>query len=84
MDRVIDSVDTRELAARAGDGLVVRLLWHPGSNDVLVEIADGRRDLQLVFAVPPERAADAFDHPFAYAAKTCDLADAGDVAAMTS
>jgi len=59
---------TRELAARECDGISVRLLWHPRENAVTVFVEDARPDDCLRLAVAPERALDAFHHPFAYAA----------------
>ena len=58
----------RELAARAGDGLSVRLLWHPDRGDVTVAVEDARIGDRFFLDVAPDRALDAFHHPFAYAA----------------
>jgi hypothetical protein len=82
MHRTIDFIEAKELDARSGDGLEVRLLWHSGA-DVLVEIVDARRDERMVFPVPAHRALDAFRHPFAYAARACEFDDAGELAAIT-
>jgi hypothetical protein len=59
---------TRELAARASDGVVVLLLWHPDENAVTVSVEDDRVGDRFQVAVAPDRALDAFYHPFAYAA----------------
>ena len=59
---------TRELAARESDGVLVLLLWHPGENAVTVSVEDARAGDRFQLAVAPERALDAFYHPFAYAA----------------
>ena len=59
---------TRELAARESDGIHVLLLWHPGENAVTVSVEDTRLGDRFRIAVAPERALDAFYHPFAYAA----------------
>ena len=59
---------TRELAARESDGIHVLLLWHPGENAVTVSVEDTRLGDRFRIAVAPERARDAFYHPFAYAA----------------
>lgn len=59
---------TRELAARESDGINVLLLWHPRENALTVEVEDARLGDGFQFAVAPERALDAFYHPFAYAA----------------
>jgi hypothetical protein len=59
---------TRELAARESDGIRVRLLWHPRANVVTVSVEDARAGDHFNLAVAPDRALDAFNHPFAYAA----------------
>jgi hypothetical protein len=59
---------TRELAARENDGVSVRLLWHPHENALTVSVEDGRLGDGFHVAIAPERALDAFYHPFAYAA----------------
>ena len=58
----------RELAARSSDGFHVRLLWEPGENAITVLVEDARFGDCLQIAVAPDRALDAFHHPFAYAA----------------
>jgi len=58
----------RELAARDTDGLSVRLLWHPRESALTVSVEDTRIGDCFQLAVAPERALDAFYHPFAYAA----------------
>jgi hypothetical protein len=58
----------RELAARESEGISVRLLWHPRQNAVTVSVEDARGGDGFQLAVAPERALDAFHHPFAYAA----------------
>ena len=60
--------ETRELAARKSDGVHVRLLWHPADNAVTVSVEDARAGAGFQLAVAPDRALDAFHHPFAYAA----------------
>ena len=59
---------TRELAAREGDGIQVTLLWHPGDNALTVSVADTRIGREFQLAVANDRALDAFYHPYAYAA----------------
>jgi hypothetical protein len=59
---------TRELAARESDGVHVQLLWHPDENAVTVSVEDARIGDRFQLAVAPDRALDAFYHPFAYAA----------------
>jgi hypothetical protein len=59
---------TRELADRESDGIHVLLLWHPNENALTVSVEDARVGDRFQLAVSPERALDAFYHPFAYAA----------------
>jgi len=59
---------TRELAARDSDGIQVLLLWHPRENELTVAVEDARDGDRFQLVVAPERALDAFYHPFAYAA----------------
>jgi hypothetical protein len=59
---------TRELAARDNDGVQVQLLWHPAENAVSVSVEDARFGESFHIAVAPDRALDAFYHPYAYAA----------------
>ena len=57
---------SRELAERASNGTQVRLLWRQGTRQVWVEVREPD-DRALVIPVRPERALDAFHHPYAYA-----------------
>jgi hypothetical protein len=59
---------TRELAARESDGIYVLLLWDPQQDAITVSVDDDRVGDGFQLAVPPDRALDAFYHPFAYAA----------------
>ena len=59
---------TRELAARESDGIHVLLLWDPSDNELTVSVEDSRVGDRFQLAVAPDRALDAFYHPFAYAA----------------
>jgi hypothetical protein len=59
---------TRELAARESDGIHVQLLWHLPENTLTVSVEDARFGDRFQLAVAPDRALDAFHHPFAYAA----------------
>lgn len=60
--------DLRELDARRGDALDIRLLWDPASDEVVVTVEDFRTEEFLVIPVAPGDAREAFEHPFAYAA----------------
>ena len=46
----------------------VLLLWHPEENALTVSVEDARVGDRFQLAVAPDRALDAFYHPFAYAA----------------
>jgi hypothetical protein len=59
---------TRELANRESDGVLVLLLWHPAENALTVSVEDARLGDRFDIAVAPERALDAFYHPYVYAA----------------
>jgi hypothetical protein len=59
---------TRELAARESNGINVVLLWHPDENALTVSVEDARAGDRFRLAVAPDRALEAFYHPYAYAA----------------
>ena len=56
----------RELAERSSNGTQVRLLWRQGTSQLWVEVREPD-DRVLAIPVQPERALDAFYHPYAYA-----------------
>ena len=58
----------RELDARSGDGLDIRLLWNPAEDALTVTVADERTEEFFVIPVARADALEAFHHPFAYAA----------------
>ena len=58
----------RELAARESNGIHVVLLWHPDAAELTVSVEDVRLGDRFQLGVAPERALDAFNHPYAYAA----------------
>ena len=58
----------RELAAHRRDGIHDRLLWHPDENTFTASTEDARHRNRFQLAVAPDRAREAFYHPFAYAA----------------
>ena len=62
----------RELARRASGGIEVALYWSPLDDGTTVEVWDAASDETLVFAVAPERALEAFYHPFAQLAVSLD------------
>ena len=65
---VMASVRSRrcELAERASNGTQVRLLWRQGTKQLWVEVREPD-DRLVAIRVQPERALDAFHHPYAYA-----------------
>jgi hypothetical protein len=67
MTGTTDITEARELDARAGDGLDVRLLWYPATDAVTVWVYDAKYSNAFELAVEPDEAVDAFHHPFAYA-----------------
>lgn len=69
MTRTTHTTEARELDARAGDGIDVRLLWYPATYAVTVAVVDTARHHSFELAVEPARALDAFHHPFALAAE---------------
>jgi hypothetical protein len=62
------TADTRELAARESNGIHVLLLWHPRANALTVSVEDARLGGCFQLSVAPDRALEAFHHPYAYAA----------------
>lgn len=60
----------RELDHRVSEGLDVRLLWRPATGGVFVAVVDARLGQAFTFDVAPGDEMRAFDHPFAYAART--------------
>ena len=69
----------RELARRVSGGIEVALYWSPFDNSTTVEVWQATSDETLVVPVPPERALEAFYHPFAQLATSFDeLVPVGD------
>jgi len=58
--------NTRELAERSSNGTCVRLLWRQGTRQLWVEVREPD-DRMFRIPVQPERALDAFHHPYAFA-----------------
>ena len=55
---------------RTGDGVDVRLLWHPIEDRVTVAVTDTKTGEAFELPVGEgERALDVFRHPYAYAAR---------------
>jgi hypothetical protein len=57
----------RELDRRTGDGIDVRLLWSPLTDQVVLAVHDARTDESFELQVPAADALLAFRHPYAYA-----------------
>ena len=70
MTRTRESI--RELAERTSNGTLTRLFWLRGTRQLWVEVYDRELDETLVIQAQPERALEAFYHPYAFA-----TADAG-------
>jgi hypothetical protein len=54
-----------ELAERNADGIEVRLLWNRAAGTTTISLFDRRTEDQFVITVDPQRALEAFNHPFA-------------------
>lgn len=65
---VINLDEYRELAHRAADGIEVTLFWNTAADEVSLEVFDHGSDNVFYLPVAPNRAMDAFHHPYAYAA----------------
>jgi len=63
-----------ELVHRTSDGIHVYLFWNQLSSRVTVRVFDERTNDGFELAVDGREAFDAFNHPFAYAARS-DLVD---------
>ena len=64
-----------ELAHRASGGIDVYLFWNESTNRITVGVLDARGDDSFELEVDGRHALDAFNHPYAYAARanTADL-----------
>jgi hypothetical protein len=65
-----------ELAHRTSAGIDVYLFWNEPTGRVTVGVIDTRTDESFEFEVDGRHALDAFNHPYAYAART-EQADPG-------
>jgi hypothetical protein len=63
----------RELAERRSNGTLVRLFWLQGTRELWVEVCEPEFDVTIVIPAEPERALEAFHHPYAYATAHSDL-----------
>lgn len=58
----------RELDQRHANGIDVTLWWHPPDDRLVVAVRDGAGDA-FELTVDAHEALDAFEHPYAYAAR---------------
>ena len=63
------SAPTRELAQRMSGTVEIRLLWHPGIDQVGLSVCDQATGAGFHIEVAPGNAFDAYHHPYAYAAR---------------
>ena len=63
------SAPARELAQRLSGTDEVLLLWHPESKRVELSVRDLATGEGFQLEVAPDRAIDAFYHPYAYVAR---------------
>ena len=59
-----------ELAHRTSNGIDVFLFWDQLSSRITVRVFDKRTNEAFEFEVDGRKALDAFNHPFAYAARS--------------
>ena len=57
---------TRELANRVSGGMEVTLYWCVEGDSIHIEVRQPATEESIGFPVAPERALDAFYHPFAH------------------
>lgn len=69
VDEVTPPIALRELDERVNTGLRVKLVLEPTTRTPLIQVYEGleKTTPDLQFPVPPEKAAEAFQHPYAYA-----------------
>jgi hypothetical protein len=58
----------RELAERTSNGTLIRLVWREETRDLWVEVWEPELDVTIKIPADPDRALEAFHHPYAYAA----------------
>jgi hypothetical protein len=61
--------ERRELAHRAADGIEVTLFWSTPGDRITIVVMDTRSEETLEFEVDGSAALNAFNHPYAYAAR---------------
>ena len=68
MTEQLPHISLHELDHRSNDGIEVSLLWDERDGSTLVLVNDLKSGDLFELRVAPEHAADAFKHPYAYAA----------------
>jgi hypothetical protein len=71
------SARVRELARRRSGADDVLLVWHPDGDRIELSVLDATTGEGFHLQVEPDRALDAFNHPFAYVAWRESAGDAG-------
>ena len=66
MTRPLALQPRRELARRLSGGMEITLYWRAADNSTAIEVRQLESGEALAFTVPPDRALDAFYHPFAH------------------
>jgi hypothetical protein len=56
----------RELATRLSDGVEITLFWDARDDSTSIDLYHAATDQTTSFPVAPDRALDAFHHPFAH------------------
>jgi hypothetical protein len=62
----VSAGEMRELAQRRSGEIDVLLLWHPELDRVELCVLDLATGVSVHVDVPPDKALDAFNHPYAY------------------
>jgi hypothetical protein len=66
METGTETAPMRELDARSRDGICVRLLWEPATDELFVAVEDERTGDRFQVRVGADDAVDAFAHPYGY------------------
>jgi hypothetical protein len=70
----LKKITRRELARRVNGGLEITLYWRAHDDSVSIEIHQTATGETIGFPVRPDRALEAFHHPFAHLAEQDDPA----------
>jgi hypothetical protein len=61
-----NSIGRRELDCRVSGGLEIRLYWHERDGSTSIDVHQVETEETISFFVPPDRALEAFHHPFVH------------------